>query len=89
MNTYIVEYTDLFGGDLNYSFIERYIITAKNMRGAINKLSRHLGVNFRGYYVSNDSSIYHSKSRCTGATIDYADDLYLAEYIDNFSVEYI
>jgi len=47
MNTYFFEMTDTFGGELNYCWVHRFQIEAKSLRGALQKLSRETGFNFR------------------------------------------
>ena len=46
-NKYYFELTDTFCGELNYSWLHRFEVTAKSMRGALQKLSRETGFNFR------------------------------------------
>ena len=70
MNTYYFELTDTFGGELNYCHLSRFIINAKSLRGALIKLSKHTGLNFRktGLY-------YKAKKACLAAyEIDYEID---------------
>jgi hypothetical protein len=69
MKNYTVEITDLFGGELNYSYLTRLNITAKSMLGAIQKVSREIGLNFRLEYSVGRENIYHSTSRLTGVVI--------------------
>jgi hypothetical protein len=66
---FYIEYTDLFGGELNYSFVNRFKIQAKSLKGAIIKLSKHLGLNFNLYCDYGDCLIYHSKTKLSGYTI--------------------
>lgn len=90
MNNYIIEFTDLFGGDLNYSFVQRYIVQSVSLKGAVNKFSRFMGMKFKVYVNFNlDSAIYHSVSGATGYTIDYIDVDDLKEYKDHYQVEEI
>lgn len=69
MTKYYIEVTDLFGGEMNYSFVQRYLIDSISIRGAISKLSRHLGLNFRLYSDYGLDCIYHSTSKATGVYI--------------------
>jgi hypothetical protein len=69
MKTYYIYLTDLFGGDLNYCFVTKFIVTAKSERGALQKMSRLTGLNFRHYY----GEIYHSTSKLTGLVFDDAE----------------
>lgn len=47
METFRFEMTDTFGGELNYCWIKRFEIKAKSLHGALIKLSRETGFNFR------------------------------------------
>jgi hypothetical protein len=73
MNTFYFEMTDTFGGDLNYCWLKRFKINAKNLKGALIKLSRETGFNFR-----NNGSYYKAKNACIGA---YELDFDHAEYV--------
>lgn len=67
MNTFYFEVTDTFGGELNYCWLNRFAIKAKNLRGALIKLSRHTGLNFR-----NNGLHYKAKKACIAAyELDY------------------
>ena len=57
MNTFYFEMTDTFGGDLNYCWLKRFKINAKNLKGALIKLSKETGFNFR-----NNGSYYKAKT---------------------------
>ena len=65
-NCFYVELTDLFGGELNYSELSRFRITAKSERGAITKLAKYTGLSFRKQY----DNVYHSTTKLSGATIE-------------------
>jgi hypothetical protein len=54
--------TDTFGHALNYCWLKRFKINAKNLKGALIKLSRETGLNFR-----NNCSYYKAKNACIGA----------------------
>lgn len=56
------EMTDTFGGELNYCWLHRFTIEAKNLRGALIKLSRETGLNFRF-----DGIHYKAKNACIAA----------------------
>jgi beta-xylosidase len=66
MKTYYIYLTDLFCGSLNYSFVTKFIVTAKSERGAVQKMSRLTGLNFRHYF----GEIYHSTTKLTGLVFD-------------------
>lgn len=68
-NKYYVELTDTFSGDANYSWLKRFIIRANTKQGAISKLSKETGFNFRIYYDS-EVSRYNAKNACICAFIE-------------------
>lgn len=74
MNKYYAELTDTFGGEANYSWVTRFHVTAKNERGAINKLARHIGLNFRKDWDSGDTVRFNSKSGATCLFLSAWDD---------------
>jgi len=54
------EHTDLFCGECNYCFLNRFAVMATTERGAVNVLSRHIGL--RHLF---DGCKYVSHSGCT------------------------
>jgi len=46
-HTYFVEMTDTFGGEANYSWVNRFIVSASSERGAIGKVTRRTGDSVR------------------------------------------
>lgn len=61
------EMTDTYGGDLNYCWLYRFSIEAKTLRGALRKLSKETGFNFR-----LNGSVYMARRACVAAyLIDY------------------
>lgn len=57
--TFFMEMTDTFGGELNYCWINRFIVNAKSIRGAIQKVARETGFNFRF-----NGAHYKAKNAC-------------------------
>ena len=47
---FFVEVSDTFGGEANYSWVNRYLVTATTIRGAVWKLSRETGLKWRVSY---------------------------------------
>lgn len=62
--TFHFEMTDTFGGEMNYCWIERFTVKAKTELGAIRKLSKETGFNFR-----KDGFVYRAKRACIAAYI--------------------
>ena len=63
---FFIEVTDVFGGEANYSWVTRHVITATTQRGAVNKFSRLSGMEWRN--AGHDR--YDSKSGATCFFID-------------------
>lgn len=62
------EMTDTFGGELNYCWLHRFIVEAKSLRGALIKLSKETGYNFR----ATNNIYYKAKNACIGLyELDY------------------
>ena len=72
MNTYNVYITDLFCGNLNYSYVTKFKVRANTERGAVHKIAKETGLSFRHQYCE----IWHSTTRGTGLVIDNDDDNY-------------
>ena len=59
MKTFYFEMTDTFGNELNYSWIKRFEVSAKSLRGALQKLSHETGFNFRF-----NGNVYRARRAC-------------------------
>ena len=46
-NIYYFEMTDTFGGDLNYCWLHRFVVESVSIRGAVSKISKEVGFNFK------------------------------------------
>jgi hypothetical protein len=69
MKNYEIEVTDLFCGELNYGYVNRHTVTAKSIVGAIGKIARQYGLNFKKYYGDRYDAVYHSTTKLTGIYI--------------------
>ena len=71
MNKFYFELTDTFGSEANYSWVKRYVITAKSLRGALQKFSRETGLHLKHDYGNNSENMrYNVKHCCQCAFID-------------------
>jgi hypothetical protein len=70
MTNYYFEMTDTYGYDANYSWVNRFKVSAKSLHGALCKLSKEVGFNFR-----HDGSRYNAKNACI-CVFDISDDEY-------------
>lgn len=62
MNTFYFEITDTYGAEANYSWVTRVKTNAKTLHGALCKLSRDSGFNFRF-----DGARYNALGNCVCA----------------------
>lgn len=44
---FFVEITDMFGGEANFAWVTRHKISAKSIRGAVQKIARRSGLHWR------------------------------------------
>jgi len=70
MNTYYVYLTDVFGGNLNYSWVTKLRVKANSIHGVLCKVSRVTSLNFR---AETPEAVYMSTSGLTGLVIDDAE----------------
>lgn len=66
MKTYYIYLTDLFCGDLNFNWVTKLKVKATTERGAVSKVSRRSGLNFR----KDSEGVYFSSTKLTGLVID-------------------
>lgn len=74
MKTFNVEITDTFGGESNYSWVERYTVQAKSMLGAIRQVSRLYGGHWRKQIECGDYAQYKMTGACIVAFINYSEN---------------
>lgn len=65
MRQFFVEMTDTYGGEANFSWVTRHLVTASTMRGAVWKVSRDSGLNWRKVGDYGDACRYDSHSGAT------------------------
>jgi len=66
MQVFNIYITDLFCGELNYSYVTKFKVKANTVRGAVHKLARLTGLSFRYY----DCDVYLSTSKLTGLVVE-------------------
>jgi hypothetical protein len=71
---FFVEVTDTYGGESNYSWVHRFKVHASSIRGAIGKVAREMGLNFRIDCDYGDMVRYQAKSACICAFVSGYDD---------------
>lgn len=70
---FFIEVTDTFGGDANYSWVNRHVIRGSTMRGAVQRFSRMSGMNWHKVADYGDQCRYDSKSGATCFFIEQYD----------------
>lgn len=61
---YFVEMTDTFGGEANYSWVNRFLVQSVSVRGAISKVTRKTGYHARVNYDCGDMARYDAVGAC-------------------------
>jgi hypothetical protein len=64
MSKYLIEVTDTFGGEANYSWVKRWVCDAKSARAAITKLAKSEGSGWKLAYDLGDDARYNLKGAC-------------------------
>lgn len=64
-NFYFVEITDTYGGEANYSWVTRLKVKAKTTRGAVYKVAKYTGLQWRKEGDYGEMLRYNSKSGAT------------------------
>lgn len=72
-NTYIIEMTDTYGGEPNYCWARRYRTESVSIVGAITKLSKYYGRNFRKTYGDEFEARYNAVGASICIFIDKVD----------------
>lgn len=72
MATYFyVEITDMYGGEANFAWVKRYKVEATTPRGAIRKINKETGSNFRRDMDLGETYRYISPSRTMCAFVSW------------------
>ena len=61
---YFVEMTDTFGGEANYSWVNRFLVNASSFQGAISKVTRETGYKARCTGNYGDMAQYKANGAC-------------------------
>lgn len=78
--TFFIEMTDTFAGDANYSWIQRFKVTARTTRGAIHKLSKETGCSWRKDYDTGDMARYDAKGACVCCFVEEYEEEFKGQY---------
>ena len=76
-NQYFIEMTDTFGGDANYCWVNRFIVSASSPRGAMRKVCARTGDKVQ-CVMPGDPERWDSRTDCV---------CYFVEWIDAADIE--
>ena len=77
---FFVEMTDTYGGEANYSWVWRYMVSAKSMLGAIRKVTRETGYPARKDFDCSDTARYNVPGACICYFVSYSDGREVERY---------
>lgn len=84
MNRYIIEMTDTFGGEANYCWINRFIVSASTMRGAMRKVTNRTCDKVK-CVMPGDPERWDSRDACVCYFVEFATDLMVKHYLEDYS----
>jgi len=80
-HTYFIEMTDTFGGEANYCWVNRFLVSASSPRGAIGKVTRRTGYRARSVGCGR----YDVPGACICYFVEWVDPADIQSYRDNYS----
>jgi len=81
--TYLVTVTDTFGGELNYSWVEYYLVRTDNIKTAVVKVSKYTGRKTRKKWGDSESGIYKVIGACVAYDVQWIDEEQEKDFIGN------
>jgi len=80
-NRYFIEMTDTFGGDANYCWVNRFIVSASSPRGAMRRVTARTGDRVRDVGCDRWDAV----GACVCYFVEWIDDEQVEELQDNYS----
>ena len=80
-NRYFVEMTDTFGGEANYCWVNRFIVSASSPRGAMRKVCASTGDRVRDVGCDRWDAV----GACVCYFVEWIDDEQVKKLQDNYS----
>lgn len=80
-HTYFIEMTDTFGGEANYCWVNRFIVSASSPRGAMRRVCARTGDSVRS--VGGDR--WDSTRGCVCYFVEWVDPAEVADYQERYS----
>ena len=83
-NRYFIEMTDTFGGEANYCWVNRFIVSASSHRGAMRRVCARTGDMVRCEDRYNEPQTWDSVIGCIRYFVEWIDDEQVKELQDNY-----
>lgn len=80
---YFIEMTDTFGGEANYCWVNRFIVSASSPRGAMRRVCARTGDTVR-CVMSGDPERWDSRTACICYFVEWLDDADVQGHMDNY-----
>ena len=80
-NHYFIEMTDTFGGEANYCWVDRFIVSASSERGAMRKVAKKTGFAVRNVGCDRWDAV----GACVCYFVEWIDAADIQHYQDNYS----
>lgn len=84
-NHYFIEMTDTFGGEANYCWVNRFIVSASSPRGAMRKVCTRTGDSVQCVDRYGDLQRWDSTRGCVCYFVEWIDAADIQTYQDNYS----
>ena len=83
-HTYFIEMTDTFGGEANYCWVNRFLVSASTPRGAMRRVCARTGDSVR-CVMSGDPERWDSTQGCVCYFVEWVDADEVQTLKDNYS----
>ena len=83
-NRYFVEMTDTYGGEANYCWVNRFIVSALTPRGAMRRVCNRTGDKVQ-CVMSGDPERWDIRTDCVCYFVEWIDDEQVKELQDKYS----
>lgn len=80
-SSYFVKITDTYGGEANYSWVTRYLVSANSELGAIQRIARKYGAGWRREYDGR----YNLSGACICLFINFVTEEEKADLLSRYS----
>ena len=84
-NHYFIEMRDTFGGEANYCWVSRFVVSASTPRGAMRRVCARTGDKVRCVDQYNDLQTWDSTIGCIRYFVEWIDDARIAELQKSYS----